>query len=101
MTPASLSLIPWLILDGIAAWRPVSLSFSVCSSAAGLGPGSSPRTSLFEPLARDWKGSVQLDRLDAEGLDSFGRPCATTLAKAHMQFGYMVASLMVQSSMEG
>ena len=40
---------------------------------------------------------VQLERLDAEGLDSYGRPCATTLAKAHMQFGYMVASLMDQS----
>ena len=97
MTPAYLPPIPWLILDGIAACRPVSLSFSVCSSAAGLGPGSPPRTSLFEPLARDWKGLVQLERLDAEGLDSYGRPCATTLAKAHMQFGYMVASLMVQS----
>lgn len=36
---------------------------------------------------RDWKGSVQLERLDAEGLDLYGRLCAATLAKAHARSG--------------
>ena len=36
---------------------------------------------------RDWKGSVQLEKLDASGLDRYGRLCAMTLAKAHARSG--------------
>ena len=36
---------------------------------------------------RDWKGSVQLEHLDAEGLDLYGKRCAATLAKAHARSG--------------
>lgn len=36
---------------------------------------------------RDWKGAVQLERLDAHGLDLYGRLCAITLAKAHARSG--------------
>lgn len=36
---------------------------------------------------RDWKGSVQLEQLDDEGLDRYGRLCAVTLAKAHARSG--------------
>ena len=40
---------------------------------------------------RDWKGSVQLDQLDAEALDLYGRLCADTLAKAHARSGDRMA----------
>lgn len=36
---------------------------------------------------RDWKGSVQLEQLNAVGLDLYGKLCATTLAKAHARSG--------------
>lgn len=36
---------------------------------------------------RDWKGSVQLDQLNAKGLDLYGQLCAATLAKAHARSG--------------
>jgi uncharacterized protein (DUF2252 family) len=36
---------------------------------------------------RDWKGSVQLEQLDAAGLDRYGMLCAITLAKAHARSG--------------
>lgn len=36
---------------------------------------------------RDWKGAVQLQQLDAHGLDLYGRLCAITLAKAHARSG--------------
>ena len=36
---------------------------------------------------RDWKGAVQLERLDPHALDLYGRLCAITLAKAHARSG--------------
>lgn len=36
---------------------------------------------------RDWKGSVQLEQLDADGLDHYAKLCAATLAKAHARSG--------------
>lgn len=40
---------------------------------------------------RDWKGSVQLEQLDAAGLDCYGKLCAATLAKAHARSGDRIA----------
>jgi len=40
---------------------------------------------------RDWKGSVQLEQLDAGGLDRYGKLCAATLAKAHARSGDRIA----------
>lgn len=42
---------------------------------------------LYWRHVRNWKGSVQLERLDAEGLDLYGRLCGATLAKAHARSG--------------
>ncbi len=36
---------------------------------------------------RDWKGSVEVTCLDADGLADYGRLCAWTLAKAHARSG--------------
>jgi uncharacterized protein (DUF2252 family) len=36
---------------------------------------------------RDWKGAVQIEQLNAEGLDRYGELCASTLAKAHARSG--------------
>ncbi len=36
---------------------------------------------------RDWKGSLQLEQLNAEGLDHDGKLCAASLAKAHARCG--------------
>jgi hypothetical protein len=36
---------------------------------------------------RDWKGAVQLEQLDADGLDRYGQLCGVTLAKAHARSG--------------
>ena len=36
---------------------------------------------------RDWKGGVDLEAIDAEGLVSYGRICAAALAKAHARSG--------------
>ena len=36
---------------------------------------------------RDWKGSEQLERIDAGSLVSYIRLCATTLAKDHPRSG--------------
>jgi hypothetical protein len=36
---------------------------------------------------RDWKFSVDVSLLDAEGLTDYGRLCAWTLAKAHARSG--------------
>jgi len=40
---------------------------------------------------RDWKGSVQLEQLDAGGFDRYGKLCAATLAKAHARSGDRIA----------
>jgi uncharacterized protein (DUF2252 family) len=36
---------------------------------------------------RDWKGAIQLEHLDGEGLNLYGKLCAATLAKAHARSG--------------
>lgn len=36
---------------------------------------------------RDWKGAIQLEQLDEEGLNLYGKLCAATLAKAHARSG--------------
>jgi hypothetical protein len=36
---------------------------------------------------RDWKGSVNVEELDAEALSDYGRLCGWTLAKAHARSG--------------
>lgn len=36
---------------------------------------------------RDWKGSVELEALDGEGLQAYGRLCALALARAHARSG--------------
>ena len=36
---------------------------------------------------RDWKGAIELEQLDEEGLNLYGRLCAATLAKAHARSG--------------
>jgi hypothetical protein len=36
---------------------------------------------------RDWKGSVDVAQLDADGLKDYGKLCAWTLAKAHARSG--------------
>ncbi len=46
---------------------------------------------LYSRHFRDWKGSVQLERLDAGGLDGYGKLCAATLAKAHARSGDRIA----------
>jgi uncharacterized protein (DUF2252 family) len=40
---------------------------------------------------RDWKGSVDVDRLDTADLNSYARLCAWTLARAHARSGDPVA----------
>jgi uncharacterized protein (DUF2252 family) len=40
---------------------------------------------------RDWKGSVDIDSIDAAGLKSYARGCAWTLARAHARSGDPVA----------
>jgi hypothetical protein len=40
---------------------------------------------------RDWKGSVEVDNLDAAVLKGYARVCAWTLARAHARSGDPVA----------
>jgi hypothetical protein len=40
---------------------------------------------------RDWKGSVNLDDLNAEALAEYGKLCGWTLAKAHARSGDRLA----------
>jgi hypothetical protein len=40
---------------------------------------------------RDWKGSVNIEGLDATDLNSYARACAWTLARAHARSGDPVA----------
>ncbi len=49
------------------------------------------REHLYWRHFRDWKGAVQLEKLDASGLDQYGRLCAATLAKAHARSGDRIA----------
>ena len=40
---------------------------------------------------RDWKGSIEVERMDAEALIVYGRLCADTLAHAHARSGDRIA----------
>jgi len=42
---------------------------------------------MYVRQLRDWKGSVDLDCLNAEALSDYGRLCGWTLAKAHARSG--------------
>jgi len=42
---------------------------------------------LYFRQFRDWKASVEVDALDADGLKDYGKLCAWTLAKAHARSG--------------
>jgi uncharacterized protein (DUF2252 family) len=58
------------------------------ASDAFLGWTTTPEGyQLYWRHFRDWKGSVDLNRLDARGLKDYGKLCAWTLAKAHARSG--------------
>ncbi len=58
------------------------------ASDALLGWSTTPEgTPLYWRSFRDWKGSVDVTQLDAEGLKDYGKLCAATLAKAHARSG--------------
>ena len=40
---------------------------------------------------KDWKGSVELDSMEAPGMVAYGRVCGWTLARAHARSGDRVA----------
>jgi uncharacterized protein (DUF2252 family) len=40
---------------------------------------------------KDWKGSAEIEQLDADGLATYGRMCGWTLARAHARTGDRVA----------
>jgi len=40
---------------------------------------------------KDWKGSAEVDQMDAEGLAAYGRTCGWTLARAHARSGDRIA----------
>ena len=58
------------------------------ASDAFLGWTTTPEGKhLYWRHFRDWKGSVDVNQLDAEGLKDYGKLCAWTLAKAHARSG--------------
>lgn len=58
------------------------------SSDAFLGWTTTPEGHhLYLRHFRDWKGAVDVNGLDADGLSDYGRLCAWTLAKAHARSG--------------
>ena len=48
-------------------------------------------TDYYVRQLRDWKGSIDPDRLDARSLAVYGRACAWTLARAHARSGDRIA----------
>ena len=40
---------------------------------------------------KDWKGSAEVDQMDAKGLAAYGRTCGWTLARAHARSGDRIA----------
>jgi uncharacterized protein (DUF2252 family) len=58
-----------------------------------LGWNHTPKTGhdFYWRQLRDWKGSVDIDRLNATGLNSYARLCGWTLARAHARSGDPVA----------
>ena len=58
------------------------------ASDSFLGWGTNPQGQhLYFRHFRDWKGSVEVSQLDANGLGDYGRLCGWTLAKAHARSG--------------
>jgi uncharacterized protein (DUF2252 family) len=58
------------------------------ASDSFLGWGTNPQGQhLYFRHFRDWKGSVDVSQLDANGLRDYGRLCGWTLAKAHARSG--------------
>jgi hypothetical protein len=58
------------------------------ASDAFLGWTTTPEgTHLYWRHFRDWKGSVDVNELDVDGLKDYGKLCAWTLAKAHARSG--------------
>ena len=58
------------------------------ASDAFLGWGTNPAGDhIYVRHFRDWKASVDVSQLDADGLKDYGRLCGWTLAKAHARGG--------------
>lgn len=58
------------------------------ASDSFLGWGSNPAGDhIYIRHFRDWKGSVDVAQLDADGLKDYGKLCGWTLAKAHARGG--------------
>ena len=58
------------------------------ASDAFLGWGTNPAGDhIYVRHFRDWKGSVDVAQLDADGLKDYGKLCGWTLAKAHARGG--------------
>ena len=47
---------------------------------------------MYVRQLRDWKGSVDVACLEADGLSDHGRLCGWTLAKAHARSGHRRAT---------
>jgi uncharacterized protein (DUF2252 family) len=54
------------------------------------GPDDGARDYYVRQL-RDWKGSLQVERMNANGLAQYGRLCGWTLARAHARSGDRIA----------
>jgi uncharacterized protein (DUF2252 family) len=54
-------------------------------------PGTEERRDYYGRQLRDWKGSAEIEQLDAEGMAVYGRMCGWTLARAHARSGDRVA----------
>jgi uncharacterized protein (DUF2252 family) len=56
-----------------------------------VGSGTKEQRDYYGRQLRDWKGSAEIERLDAEGMAVYGRMCGWTLARAHARSGDRVA----------
>jgi len=56
-----------------------------------VSPMDGVRRDFYVRQLRDWKGSVDVDDIDASRLYMYGRICAWTLAKAHARSGDRIA----------
>ena len=54
------------------------------------GPDQVDRDFYVRQL-KDWKGSAEVDQMDAKGLAAYGRTCGWTLARAHARSGDRIA----------
>jgi uncharacterized protein (DUF2252 family) len=53
--------------------------------------GKPTESDYYGRQLRDWKGSAEIERLDADGLAVYGQMCGWTLARAHARSGDRVA----------